>query len=128
MKKRLDVELVDRGLVQSRERAKVVIMEGLVYVNGQKSDKAGTPVKEDDRIEVRGETLRYVSRGGKKLEKGNAGLPGRAGGLHLYGHRRLHRPALPIVCCKTVRSRCMRLDVGYGQLAWSLRTDERVVT
>ena len=69
MKKRLDVELVDRGLVQSRERAKVVIMEGLVYVNGQKSDKAGTPVKEDDRIEVRGETLRYVSRGGKKLEK-----------------------------------------------------------
>ena len=69
MKKRLDVELVDRGLVQSRERAKVVIMEGLVYVNGQKSDKAGTPVKEDDQIEVRGETLRYVSRGGKKLEK-----------------------------------------------------------
>ena len=79
MKKRLDVELVDRGLVQSRERAKVVIMEGLVYVNGQKSDKAGTPVKEDDRIEVRGETLRYVSRGGKKLEKAMQVFPVGAG-------------------------------------------------
>lgn len=69
MKQRLDVALVERGLIASREKAKVVIMEGLVYVNGQKSDKAGAQVKDDDKIEVRGETLRYVSRGGKKLEK-----------------------------------------------------------
>ena len=69
MKQRLDVALTERGLVASREKAKVVIMEGLVYVNGQKSDKAGAQVKDDDKIEIRGETLRYVSRGGKKLEK-----------------------------------------------------------
>ena len=69
MKERLDAALVNRGLCQSRERAKIVIMEGLVYVNGQKSDKAGTQVKDDDQIEVRGETLKYVSRGGLKLEK-----------------------------------------------------------
>ena len=69
LKERLDAALVQRGLCQSRERAKIVIMEGLVYVNGQKSDKAGTQVKDDDEIEVRGETLKYVSRGGKKLEK-----------------------------------------------------------
>ena len=75
MKERLDAALVQRGLCQSRERAKIVIMEGLVYVNGQKSDKAGTQVKDDDEIEVRGETLKYVSRGGKKLEKAMQSFP-----------------------------------------------------
>ena len=69
MKQRLDVALVERGLIASREKAKVVIMEGLVYVNGQKSDKAGAQVRDDDQIEIRGEIMRYVSRGGKKLEK-----------------------------------------------------------
>ena len=126
MKKRLDVELVDRGLVQSRERAKVVIMEGLVYVNGQKSDKAGTPVKEDDRIEVRGETLRYVSRGGKKLEKAMQVFP-----VLLEGCT-----CMDIGASTGGFTDCMlqngavkvyAVDVGYGQLAWSLRTDERVV-
>ena len=126
MKKRLDVELVDRGLVQSRERAKVVIMEGLVYVNGQKSDKAGTPVKEDDRIEVRGETLRYVSRGGKKLEKAMQCFP-----LTPKG-----KVCMDIGASTGGFTDCMlqngavkvyAVDVGYGQLAWSLRTDERVV-
>ena len=126
MKKRLDVELVDRGLVQSRERAKVVIMEGLVYVNGQKSDKAGTPVKEDDRIEVRGETLRYVSRGGKKLEKAMQVFP-----VVLEGCT-----CMDIGASTGGFTDCMMqngavkvyaVDVGYGQLAWSLRTDERVV-
>ncbi len=126
MKKRLDVELVDRGLVQSRERAKVVIMEGLVYVNGQKSDKAGTPVKEDDRIEVRGETLRYVSRGGKKLEKAMQVFP-----IVLEGCT-----CMDIGASTGGFTDCMlqngavkvyAVDVGYGQLAWSLRTDERVV-
>ena len=126
MKKRLDVELVDRGLVQSRERAKVVIMEGLVYVNGQKSDKAGTPVKEDDRIEVRGETLRYVSRGRKKLEKAMQVFP-----VVLEGCT-----CMDIGASTGGFTDCMlqngavkvyAVDVGYGQLAWSLRTDERVV-
>lgn len=126
MKKRLDVELVDRGLVQSRERAKVVIMEGLVYVNEQKSDKAGTPVKEDDRIEVRGETLRYVSRGGKKLEKAMQVFP-----VVLEGCT-----CMDIGASTGGFTDCMlqngavkvyAVDVGYGQLAWSLRTDERVV-
>ena len=126
MKKRLDVELVDRGLVQSRERAKVVIMEGLVYVNGQKSDKAGTPVKEDDRIEVRGETLRYVSRGGKKLEKA----------MQVFSVVLEGCTCMDIGASTGGFTDCMlqngavkvyAVDVGYGQLAWSLRTDERVV-
>ena len=126
MKKRLDVELVDRGLVQSRERAKVVIMEGLVYVNGQKSDKAGTPVKEDDRIEVRGETLRYVSRGGKKLEKAMQVFP-----VVLEGCT-----CMDIGASTGGFTDCMlqngavkvyAVDVGYGQLAWKIRSDPRVV-
>ena len=72
MKKRLDVVLVEQGHAQSRERAKAMIMAGIVYVNDQKADKAGTTVKEDDMVEVRGNTLRYVSRGGLKLEKAMA--------------------------------------------------------
>ena len=126
MKKRLDVELVDRGLVQSRERAKVVIMEGLVYVNGQKSDKAGTPVKEDDRIEVRGETLRYVSRGGKKLEKAMQVFP-----VVLEGCTCMDIGAstggFTDCLLQNGAVKVYAVDVGYGQLAWSLRTDERVV-
>lgn len=126
MKQRLDVALVERGLIVSREKAKVVIMEGLVYVNGQKSDKAGAQVKDTDKIEVRGETMRYVSRGGKKLEKAMEVFP-----ITLEG----------CVCIDIGASTggftdCMlqngavkvySVDVGYGQLAWSLRTDERVV-
>ncbi|WP_296629131.1 TlyA family RNA methyltransferase [uncultured Negativibacillus sp.] len=126
MKQRLDVALVERGLIASREKAKVVIMEGLVYVNGQKSDKAGAQIKDDDKIEIRGETMRYVSRGGKKLEKAMQVFP-----ISLDG----------CVCIDIGASTggftdCMlqngavkvySVDVGYGQLAWSLRNDERVV-
>ena len=126
MKQRLDVALVERGLILSREKAKVVIMEGNVYVNGQKSDKAGTQVKDTDDIEVRGETMKYVSRGGKKLEKAMQVFP-----ITLEG----------CICMDIGASTggftdCMlqngavkvySVDVGYGQLAWSLRTDERVV-
>ena len=68
-KKRLDVCLVERGFCESREKAKALIMAGIVFVNNQKSDKAGNIVKPDDVVEVRGETLKYVSRGGLKLEK-----------------------------------------------------------
>ena len=117
---------MERGLIASREKAKVVIMEGLVYVNGQKSDKAGAQIKDDDKIEIRGETMRYVSRGGKKLEKAMQVFP-----ISLDG----------CVCIDIGASTggftdCMlqngavkvySVDVGYGQLAWSLRNDERVV-
>ena len=68
-KKRLDVLLTERGLQESRQRAQAVIMSGQVYVRGQKVDKAGTPVEENAPIEVKGQTLAYVSRGGLKLEK-----------------------------------------------------------
>lgn len=69
MKTRLDTKLVQLGLVSGRDKAKAIIMAGIVYVNGQKADKAGTEVLDEDKIELRGETLRYVSRGGLKLEK-----------------------------------------------------------
>ena len=83
MKKRLDVLLVEQGLAPSREKAKVLLMEGKVFVNGDKEDKPGTTFDpEKVRIEVKGETLRYVSRGGLKLE-GIKGLPDRPFGPHL---------------------------------------------
>ncbi len=126
VKERLDVALVSHGLVETREKAKAVIMAGIVYVNNQKSDKAGTTVKPDDIIEVRGETLKYVSRGGLKLEKAVECFY-----LSLQG----------AVCADIGASTggftdCMlqngaqkvySIDVGYGQLAWKLRSDDRVV-
>ena len=126
MKERLDIVLVQRKLAASREKAKSIIMEGLVYVNGQKSDKPGTPVKEDDQIEIRGEVLRYVSRGGKKLEKAMQVFP-----IQLDG-----RVCIDIGASTGGFTDCMlqngavkvySVDVGYGQLAWSLRNDPRVV-
>ena len=126
MKERLDAALVQRGLCQSRERAKVMIMEGLVYVNGQKSDKAGTQVKEDDSIEVRGENLKYVSRGGKKLEKAMESFP-----IDLNGGICMDIGAstggFTDCMLQNGAAKVYSVDVGYGQLAWSLRTDERVV-
>ena len=125
-KTRLDVALVERGLIQSRERAKTTIMSGQVYVNGQKADKAGDTVKDDDKIEVRGDTLKYVSRGGLKLEKAMSEFP-----ITLEG-----KVAMDIGASTGGFTDCMlqngavkvyAVDVGYGQLAWSLRTDERVV-
>ena len=75
MKTRLDTKLVQLGLVSGRDKAKAIIMAGIVYVNGQKADKAGTEVLDEDKIELRGETLRYVSRGGLKLEKAFESFP-----------------------------------------------------
>lgn len=126
MKERLDVMLVKRGLAESREKAKAVIMAGIVYVDGQKEDKAGTTFPETVNIEVRGKTLRYVSRGGLKLEKAMDQF-----GVELKGK----------VCMDCGASTggftdCMlqngavkvySVDVGHGQLAWKLRNDERVV-
>ena len=72
---RLDVALVDAGLAESREKAKAYIMSGIVYVNNQKADKAGITLKPEDKIEVRGSTLKYVSRGGYKLDKAMKSFP-----------------------------------------------------
>ena len=91
-KTRLDVALVEKGLAESREKAKAIIMSGIVYVNNQKSDKAGKDVNEDDTIEVRGKTLKYVSRGGLKLEKAMECFPAK-----FVWMSALQREALPIV-------------------------------
>ena len=126
MKERLDLLLVEKGLAPSREKAKAIIMAGIVYVNGQKADKAGETFPPEAAVEVRGDTLRYVSRGGLKLEKAMSRFP-----IHLEGK----------VCADIGASTggftdCMlqngaakvyAVDVGYGQLAWSLRGDPRVV-
>ena len=125
-KARLDTEIFKRGMAESREKAKALIMAGLVYVNGQKELKGGTSIKEDDVIEVRGNNNPFVSRGGLKLQKAaekfNIDLSGcvcmdigaSTGGFTdcMLSHG-----------AKKVYS----IDVGYGQLAWKLRTDDRVV-
>ena len=127
MKERLDVLLVKRNLAASREKAKAVIMSGNVYVEGQKEDKAGSMFPDSARIEVRGNTLPYVSRGGLKLEKAIKHFEG----LSLEGS----------ICMDVGSSTggftdCMlqngavkvyAIDVGHGQLDWKLRNDPRVV-
>ncbi len=126
MKERLDVLLVQQGLASSREKAKAVIMAGNVLVNGQREDKAGTMIDIKAEITVKGSQLRYVSRGGLKLEKAMEHF-----GLSLDG----------CVCMDVGASTggftdCMlqngavkvySVDVGHGQLDWKLRNDERVV-
>ncbi len=127
MKERLDVLLVRRGLAESREKAKAVIMSGSVYVNGQKEDKAGTMFNvEKARLEVRGNTLKYVSRGGLKLEKAVEQFQVELGG----------KVCMDIGASTGGFTDCMlqngaakvyAVDVGHGQLAWKLRNDERVI-
>ncbi len=126
MKTRLDLKLVQSGLISGRDKAKAVIMAGSVYVNGQKADKAGIEVSDQDEIEIRGEKLRYVSRGGLKLEKAFEQFPisvrdavcmdigASTGG---FSDCMLQNSAKKVYA----------IDVGYGQLAWKLRTDERVI-
>ncbi len=125
-KTRLDVALFERGHCESREKAKALIMAGQVYVNNIKSTKAGVNVKAEDCIEVRGEKMPYVSRGGYKLEKAVKEF-----GLSLDG-----AVCMDIGASTGGFTDCMlqngavkvySIDVGYGQLAWKLRTDERVV-
>ena len=126
MKERLDVLLVNRKMADSREKAKAIIMSGIVYVNGQKEDKAGSMFDIYAGIEIKGSTLKYVSRGGLKLEKAMENFP----------------ITLENKVCMDVGSStggftdCMLMngavkvyavDVGHGQLAWKLRQDERVV-
>lgn len=125
-KERLDILLVNRGLAPSREKAKAIIMSGIVYVDGEKEDKAGTTFPENVDIQVKGKTLKYVSRGGLKLEKA----------MEQFGLK------LDDMVCMDVGSStggftdCMlqngatkvyAVDVGHGQLDWKLRNDPRVV-
>lgn len=123
---RLDVAVFEQGYAPSREKAKALIMAGIVYVNNQKVDKAGFELKEGDVLEVRGKTLQYVSRGGLKLEKAMQEFP-----ITLEG-----KVCMDVGASTGGFTDCMlqngavkvySVDVGYGQLAWKLRIDERVV-
>ncbi len=127
MKERLDILLVKQGFAPSREKAKAILMSGIVYVDGQKEDKAGTMFEEEKiKIEVRGATLRYVSRGGLKLEKALQVFPITVNG----------KVCLDIGASTGGFTDCMlqngakkvySVDVGHGQLDWKLRNDQRVV-
>ncbi|MGN0514234.1 MAG: TlyA family RNA methyltransferase [Lachnospiraceae bacterium] len=126
MKERLDVMLVNGGFAPSREKAKAIIMSGNVYVNGQKEDKAGSMFDEKAVIEVKGAALKYVSRGGLKLEKAMANFD-----VLLEG-----KVCMDVGASTGGFTDCMlqngavkvySVDVGHGQLAWKLRQDERVV-
>lgn len=126
MKERLDVLLVKRGLAVSREKAKAVIMAGIVYVENQKEDKAGSMFPDTVKIEVRGNTLKYVSRGGLKLEKA----------MTHFGVTLDKKVCMDVGASTGGFTDCMlqngavkvyAIDVGHGQLDWKLRNDERVV-
>ncbi len=126
MKTRLDIVLTEKNLAESREKAKAIIMAGIVYVDNQKCDKAGTLIGPDQVVEVRGKALPYVSRGGLKLEKAKEVF---------------NLSFTDLVCMDTGAStggftdlmlqngakRVYAVDVGYGQLAWKLRNDDRVI-
>lgn len=126
MKIRLDQYLVQNGLVQSRERAKALIMAGVVFVNQQKVDKAGEMIKEDAVVEVRGHDIGYVSRGGLKLEKAMQVFPMRPDGKVCMD---IGASTGGFTDCmlQNGASKVYAIDVGYGQFAWKLRNDERVV-
>ncbi len=126
-KERLDVLLVERGLAESRERAKRSIMAGIVYVNGEREDKAGSSFPAEAVIELRGSTLRYVSRGGLKLEKA----------IETFHVNPSGKTCIDIGASTGGFTDCMlqngaekvfAIDVGHGQLAWKLRNDPRVVS
>ncbi len=125
MKMRLDQLLVERGLCPSRERARTTIMSGLVYVNGQKEDKPGHMASPEVPLEVRGDPVGYVSRGGLKLEKALDTFE-----INVSGRLALDAGAstggFTDCLLKRGASKVWAVDVGYGQLAWTLRQDPRV--
>lgn len=125
-KQRLDVELTARGLAESRQKAQAMIMAGQVYVDGRKVDKAGTQVGPGCAIEVRGRTLAYVSRGGLKLEKAVERWPIRLEGA-VCADIGSSTGGFTDCMLQNGAVKVYAVDVGYGQLAWKLRTDERVV-
>lgn len=123
---RLDIALTEQGLVESREKGKALIMAGQVYVNGQKAIKAGDTVYADDKIEIRGDKLPFVSRGGLKLDKA----------IKSFNIDLKNKICMDIGASTGGFTDCMlqngankvyAVDVGYGQLAWKLRTDNRVI-
>ena len=125
MKVRLDQYIFEEGYAPSRRRAQALVMSGIVFVNNQKADKAGTMIKDTDIVEVRGKDLKYVSRGGLKLEKA----------INEYGLELTDKVCMDIGASTGGFTDCMlqngakkvyAVDVGYGQLAWKLRSDERV--
>lgn len=125
MKIRLDQYIFQQGYAPSRQRAQALIMSGIVFVNNQKADKAGTMIKDTDTVEVRGKDLKYVSRGGLKLEKA----------MELYDFHLDDKVCMDIGASTGGFTDCMlqngakkvyAVDVGYGQLAWKLRSDPRV--
>lgn len=127
MKKvRLDQLIFDLGFTESRERAKTTIMSGLVFVNGQRADKPGTPVDPDAAIEVRGDALPFVSRGGFKLDKALKVFPVNPEGKTCIDCG-ASTGGFTDVLLQHGAAKVYSVDVGYGQLAWKLRTDERVV-
>lgn len=125
-KERLDVLLVSRGFFESREKAKATIMAGLVFVKNQRVDKAGTKLPVDADITVKGNPIPYVGRGGLKLEKAMEVFP-----IDLTGVTMMDIGASTggFTDCALQRgaAKVFAVDVGYGQLAWKLRTDERVI-
>lgn len=128
MKKiRLDQLVFDLGYTDSRERAKTTIMSGHVFVNGQRADKPGTPVAPDARVEVRGEALPFVSRGGFKLDKALRVFPIDPAGK-LCIDCGASTGGFTDVLLQHGAQKVYAVDVGYGQLAWKLRNDGRVVS
>ena len=125
-KTRLDVLLVERGLQESRQKAQATIMSGLVFVNQQRVDKPGTSVANDAEIEIRGNTLQYVSRGGLKLEKAMATFPITLTGA-VCGDIGASTGGFTDCMLQNGAQKVYAVDVGYGQLAWKLRSDPRVV-
>ncbi|WP_096188478.1 TlyA family RNA methyltransferase [Evansella halocellulosilytica] len=125
-KERIDILLVEKGLIETREKAKRTIMAGLVFVNGERIDKPGTKVKCDSQVELKGQSIPYVSRGGLKLEKA----------IEVFQLNLNHAVVLDIGASTGGFTDCAlqngaklvyALDVGYNQLAWKLRQDERVI-
>lgn len=125
-KKRLDTVIVELGFAETRSKASAIIMSGEIYVNGQKETKAGYAVKDTDKIEFKGKKMPFVSRGGYKLEKA----------MKSFDISLEDCVCMDIGASTGGFTDCMlqcgaikvySIDVGYGQLAWKLRTDERVV-
>ena len=125
-KERLDVLLTQKGLCDSRSRAQALIMSGEVYVNGLKCDKAGTPVEVEAQIEIRGNACPYVSRGGLKLEKALRDFGVDPAGC-VCSDSGASTGGFTDCLLQKGAKKVFAIDVGYGQLAWSIRTDERVV-